>query len=236
MNAVAPTFLPDRLRPAAPGRRSRRGFVVLSVVPAILLVLPMWRVNEVEVNGCPELPVAAVQSLAAMVGQPALGLDLQGIRDAVEVWPGVGEVQVDLVLPGTLRVRAAAAEAGGSVRLGRSWHGVGEDGGLVGVLESVVPPVLVEFAEKADRARGLAAARRVAGATGAEILEVRRVTPADYRLVLTNSDEETDVVAHVHPEGSGAEIAWCAAFARKSVPRVWSDLRAPDRMVLGGGR
>lgn len=236
MNAVAPTFLPDRLRPAAPGRRSRRGLVVLSVVPAMLLVLPMWRVNEVVVNGCPELPVTAVQSLGEMVGQPALGLDLEGIRDGVKVWPGVGEVQVEFVLPGTLRIRAAAAEARGSVRVGQSWHGVGNDGELVGMVDTVVPPVLLEFAGKADRARGLAAAQRVAGATGAGVLEVRRITPADYRLVLTTADAEPDVVAHVRPEGSGAEIAWCSAFAKNSVPRVWSDLRAPDRMVLGGGR
>lgn len=236
MNAVAPTFLPDRLRPASPGRRSRRGFVVLSVVPAILLVLPMWRVNVVEVNGCPELPVAAVQSLGEMVGQPALGLDLEGIRDGIEVWPGVGEVQVELVLPGTLRIRAVAAKTRGSVRVGQSWHGVDNDGELVGVVGGVVPPELLAFGEKADRARGLSAAQRVAGATGAQVLEVRRITPADYRLVLTTGDGEPDVVAHVRPEGSGAEIAWCAAFAENSVPRGWSDLRAPDRMVLGGGR
>ena len=236
MNAVAPTFLPDRLRPAVPRRRSRRGVVVLSVVPAVLLALPMWRVDDVQVDGYPDFPAATVQSLEEMAGQPALALDLEGIRDDVEVWPGVGSVSVELELPGTLRVRAAAAEMRGSVRIGRSWHGVGDNGELVGVAETVVPPVLLAFGEGTDRARGLAAVRRIEAASGARVLEVRRITPADYRLVLTTGEDDLDVVAHVRPEGSGAEIAWCAAFAKGSVPRVWTDLRAPDRMVIGGVR
>ncbi len=236
MNAVAPTFLPDRLRPVAPARRSRRGFVAFSVVPLMLLALPMWRVSEVEVDGCPKLPVAAIQSLEEIVGQPALALDLEGIRESVEMWPGVGAVQVVFELPGTLRIRAAAAEIRGSVRVGRSWHGVGDDGEFVGVAETVVPPVLVAFGGKADRARGLEAVRRIERASGARVIEVRRVTPADYRLVLTTGDDDIDVVAHVRPEGSGAEIAWCSAFAKGEMPRVWIDLRAADRVVFGGGR
>lgn len=236
MNAIAPTFLPESLRPAVPRRRSRRGFVVLSVLPVMLLALPMWRVGEVQVSACPELPATAVRSLEEMVGQPALGLDLEGIRDKVEVWPAVGSVSVVFELPGTLQVRAAAAEVRGSVRVGRSWHGVNENGESVGLSETLVPPALVAFGEKADRARGLAAVRRIEKATGARVLEVRRITPADYRLVLTTGDGEPDVVAHVRPEGSGAETAWGAAFAKGSVPRVWIDLRAQDRMVLGGGR
>ena len=236
MNAIAPTFLPDHFRPASPGRRSRRGLVVLSVVPAVLLALPMWQVTEVQVDGCPKLPASAVRSLEEMSGQPALAIDLETIRDRIEVWPGVGAVEVNLQLPGTLRVRATAAEARGSVVVGRSWHGVGEKGGLSGRMETVVPPLLVEFPEASDRARGLEAVRRVEEASGARVLEVRRVTPFDFRLVLTTGDDNGDVVIHVRPEGSGAEIAWCAAFAKGNVPRVWSDLRAPDRMVIGGGQ
>ena len=235
MNAIAPTFLPDHLRPAAPGRRSRRGLVVLSVVPAMLLVLPMWQVTDVRVDGCPRLPTSTVRSLEEMAGQPALGIDLEAIRDRVETWPGVGAVEVELQLPGTLLVRATEARARGSVQVGRSWHGVGERGALAGRIEAIVPPLLVAFPEAADRARGLAAVRRVEEASGARVLEVRRVTPSDFRLVLTTGDDEQDVVIHVRPEGSGAEIAWCAAFAKETVPRVWSDLRAPDRMVIGGG-
>ena len=236
MNAIAPTFLPDHLRPAAPGRRSRRGLAVLSFVPAMLLALPMWQVTEVRVDGCPKLPASAVRSLEELAGQPALGIDLESIRDSVEVWAGVGAVEVELQLPGTLRVRATAAAARGSVLVGRNWHGVNEQGELSGRIESISPPLLVEFPEAADRARGLEAVRRVEEASGARVLEARRVTPFDYRLVLTTGDGSLDVVIHVRPEGSGAEIAWCAAFAKETVPRVWSDLRASDRMVIGGGQ
>ena len=235
MNAIAPTFLPDHFRPAAPGRRSRRGLVVLSVVPALLLALPMWRVTEVQVEACPRLPATAVQSLQEIVGQPALALDLESIRDRAEMWPGVGAVQVELQLPGTLRVRASAAATQASVLIGRSWHGVGEEGELGGRIESVVPPLLVDFPEAVDRARGLEAVQRVEKASGARVLEVQRVTPIDYRLLLTTGGNDRDVVIHVHPQGSGAEVAWCAAFAKQAVPRVWSDLRAQDRMVIGGG-
>ena len=123
MTHEAPRFLPDRLRPQRPGRRSRRGLVLLSVVPFMLLAFPFWKIAEVRVDGCPRLPRPAVESLEALVGQPALGLDVAGVKERVEIWPGVGEVQVDFLLPGTVIVRAKDAEAQGSVRVGRSWHG-----------------------------------------------------------------------------------------------------------------
>ena len=145
MNAEVPRFLPERLRPPTTGRKRRRGFALLTVVPVMLLALPRWQVTEVRVEGCPKLPTASVHSLHELVGQPAMGLDLEAVRDRVEIWPGVGEVEVELELPGTVHVRAAASVSRGSLRVGRSWHGVAADGSLTGLVDFALPPVLAGF-------------------------------------------------------------------------------------------
>lgn len=235
MTGDVPRFLPDRLRPKTPGRRSRRGLVLLSVVPFMLLAVPLWRVEHVRVDGCPKLPPSEVASLQELVGQPALGLDVAAIKERVQMWPGVGEVRVDFVLPGTLMVRAETAPTLGSVRVGRSWHGVGADGGLTGRLQFPVEPVLDGFAAEGDRQRGLDAARRIREAAGVPVAKVQRITPSDYLVELTAAEGETAVVVHVCPQGSAAEQSWCAAFAQGTVVQPWADLRWADRIVIGGG-
>lgn len=236
MNGGPTRFLPERLRPPALGRRSRRGLVLASVVPMMLFALPLWRVGEVRVDGCSKLPAAAVDSLYSMVGQPALGLDLEKIRDSVKVWPGIGEVRVELELPGTVSVRAEEELVLGSVRVGRGWHGVGADGSLTGALELPLGPVLEGFLGAGDRCSGLAAARRLERSTGARVVEVRRIMPTDYRVSLVPAGEQDRTVVHVRPQGSMAEAAWCMAFAGGAVEHRWADLRWSDRMVIGGGR
>jgi hypothetical protein len=235
VNGDAPRFLPDRLRPQTPGRRSRRGLVVLSVVPFMLLAVPMWRVEHVRVDGCPRLPQAAVASLQELVGQPAIGLDVSAIKERIEVWPGVGEVRVDFLLPGTVSVSAATAPTLGSVRVGRNWHGVGTDGGFTGRLQAPVEPVLEGFAAAVDRRRGLEAAHRVADATGATVTTVQRITPGDYRVELVATDGSTATVIHVSSAGTAAETSWCTGFADGTITRPWADLRWADRIVVGGG-
>ncbi len=235
MNGDVPRFLPESVRPKVPGRRSHRGLVLLSVVPFMLLAVPLWRVEQVVVDGCPDLPRSEVASLQELVGQPAIGLDVAAIKERVQMWPGVGEVRVDFVLPGTLTVFAETAPTLGSVRVGRSWHGVGADGGLTGRLQFPVEPVLEGFAVQSDRQRGLGAARRVREASGATVVKVQRITPIDYLLELTAADRESAVVVHVRPQGSVAELSWCVAFAAGSVAQPWADLRWTDRIVIGGG-
>ncbi len=235
MMGDAPRFLPDRLRPQTPGRRSRRGLVVLSVVPFMLLAIPLWRVEQVRVDGCPKLPQSAVASLQELAGQPAIGLDVRAIKERIEVWPGVGEVRVDFILPGTLSVHAATASTLGSMRVGRNWHGVGADGGFTGRMQTPVQPVLEGFASAVDRRRGLEAAGRVAGATGFQVTTVRRITPGDYRVEFAAADGSTPAVIHVSPSGTAAETAWCAAFAGGTITQPWADLRWADRIVVGGG-
>lgn len=235
MNAEVPRFLPERLRPPTTGRKRKRGFVLLSVVPVMLLVLPRWQVGEVLVQGCPKLPEAAVHSLYELVGQPALGLDLQSVRDRIEAWPGVGEVEVELELPGTVHVRAEAAASCGSLRVGRSWHGVAADGTTTGAIDVPLPPALDGFVGEGDRSDGLAVASRLEGATGGQVMEIRRVTPVDYRLRLQPSGGGPEMVVHVHPQATDAEIVWCAAVMDGSVAQRWADLRWDDRIVIGGG-
>ncbi|MFV2071701.1 MAG: cell division protein FtsQ/DivIB [Thermoanaerobaculales bacterium] len=231
----APRFLPDRLRPRRPHRAPRRRLVLMTVIPALVLVLPMWRVGEVRVEGCPKLPAVAVRSLNELVGQPALALDLEGIRDSVELWPVVGDVDVRFQLPGTLLVRVAAAEVLGSVRVGRGWHGVCVDGGLAGALTGPRSPVLEGFdGGAADRRQGLDVALRLAAACRRRVIEVERVTPTDLRVLLAAEDGGRTLTVHVRPEGTDAEGVWCSALAGGTVDGVWADLRWSDRMVLSG--
>jgi len=235
MSVDAPRFLPERLRPPVAGRRSRRGFVLLTMVPVMLLVLPRWRIEEVRVDDCPPLPAAALDSLREVVGQPALGLDLEAVRDRVDVWPGVGEVQVELELPATIVVRARAVQPQGCVRVGRNWHGIDADGRFAGVVEGAVPPLLEGFVGEADRGHGLASAHRIERATGGQVIGIRRITPADYRVLLVPTSGHEAMVIHVRPQGTTSEAVWCAALAAGSVSQTWADLRRPGRMVLGGG-
>ena len=235
MTADAPRFLPEYLRPQTPGRRSRRGLVLLSVVPFMLLAVPMWRVEHVQIDACPKLPQSAVASLQELVGQPAIGLDVGAIKERIQIWPGVGEVRVDFLLPDTIVVRAETAPTQGSLRVGSSWHGVGADGSLTGRLEGAVTPVLEGFSADADRRRGLEAARRIEDVAGVRVAMVQRVTPGDYRLQLNAIDGRAPVVLHIRPQGSAAEQSWCAAFASGKIVQPWADLRWSDRIVIGDG-
>ena len=235
MNADIPHFLPERLRPPPTGRKRRRGYALLTVVPVMLLALPQWRVTEVRVEGCPKLPTASVHSLHELVGQPAMGLDLEAVRDRVELWPGVGEVEVELELPGIVHVRAAASVSRGSLRVGRSWHGVAADGSLTGLVDFALPPVLTGFTGNYERSEGLAVARRLEEMTGGQVSGIRRVTPSDYRLQLQPPGGGQETVIHVLPQGTSAEKVWCAAVSDGSLTQTWADLRWTDRIVLGGG-
>jgi hypothetical protein len=235
MNSEVPRFLPERLRPPTNGRKRRRGYALLTVVPVMLLALPRWQVTEVLIEGCPKVPAASIHSLHELVGQPAMGLDLGAIRDRVEIWPGVGEVEVELELPGTVHVRAAAAVSRGSVRVGRSWHGVAADGSLTGRVDIALPPVLAGFTGDLGRSKGLAVASRLEEATGGQVREIRRVTPSDYRLQVQPADGGPEITIHVLPQVTNAERAFCAAVTAGSLTQTWADLRWTDRIVFGGG-
>jgi hypothetical protein len=93
----------------------------------------------------------------------------------------------------------------------------------------------VGFDTAAGRGRALTLVRRIEAASSASVASVERVTPNDLRLVLRRTGETDEVVIHVRPRGSVAELAWCAAVARGDAVQRWADLRWDDRMVVGSG-
>ena len=54
-------------------------------------------------------------TLSDSLGQPAVGLDLQSVRDRIEAWPGIGEVEVELEVDlGTASLERSLVAAGGA--------------------------------------------------------------------------------------------------------------------------
>jgi hypothetical protein len=112
---------------------------------------------------------------------------------------------------------------------------VAADGSLTGTIDLALPPVLAGFSNEVGRSRGLEVAGRLERATGGQVQEIRRITPADYRLRLLPPDGGPERTIHVVPQGTHAESAWCAALADGSLAQTWADLRWADRIVIGGG-
>ena len=229
------TFLPDRLRPRAPRKRSRKPLLLVVVLSLTLVAIPMWRVQAVDVSGCLGLPPQLMTSLDDLVGRPTLAVSPQWVRHQLEAWPAVSAVEVRLELPGTLRISATHAEPHGSVPVGNGWHAVTASGSLGGILETPIEPVLsVTPGSPAEVRRALAVARRIAGKSGGHVRGVRPVTPADYEVDLVPPGTDRPVVMRVRPEGTRAEIQWCRGMARGELSPGWVDLRWDDRVVLGG--
>lgn len=225
-------FLPDRLRPAASRRRPRGRLALVAMLPACLLLLPLWRVQAVNLTGCPGLPTAVEQSLRDLEGASPLTIDLERIREQVEVWPAVDSVEVHFELPGTVYVTARPATARASVPVGSGWHGVDRSGRLTGALSGPLAPSLEGFRPQAeDLLRGLAVADRLSRATKAEVLAVRRITPSDLELTLDLDGRPA--VVHVTPRPTAAERLWCARAAAGELIWRWADLRWDSRLVLG---
>jgi len=228
-------FLPDRLRPLPPRRRSRRPLLLLAVAAVVPLLAPWWRVTAVEMTACPGLPESVAVSLQELVGRFPLAVDPKWVRGQIEVWPVVEAVDVRLELPGTLRVTATPVRPEASVPMGAGWLAVGEDGRIAGSLDRPHEPVLEGFgAEASELARGLRVARRLEAASGARVESLRSVTPVDLELHLRMSGTERLVVVHVQPEATAAERFWCEQVARGVEVPPWVDLRWQDRLVIGG--
>lgn len=231
----AAAFLPERLRPGLSRRPRRRRFALLAVVPGLLVLLPWWRIHAVEVDGSGPVPAAVASQLEQLVGTPALALNLREVRRRVEVWPGIAGVDIHLELPGRLRVVARPAPPSASVRAGWGWHGVAADGTLAGPLGAPLAPVLDGVSlEPAELREALAVAGRVATASGAAVEAVRPVAPADLELRVRTTDGRRLAVLVGRTAGA-AERYWSARVAAGDPPAPWSDARADDRLVIGGG-
>ena len=235
MTVVHRRFLPDRLRPRAPRRRSRRRYLLPVVVLIIgLLLLPLWTVKSVEVRGSEVVPESVTTSLEGLVGHMVPILKLGWLRQVAAAWPAASEVRVHLELPGTVVVEIFPESLRGSVPVGAGWHAVAADGRLAGALDEPQPPRLVGFRRPADRRLAFVVVRRLAKASGGEVLVVQQVTPADYGVGLRFNEGHTASI-HVIPEGTAAEATWCELVMSGGLVVDWADLRWPHRMVLRAG-
>jgi hypothetical protein len=207
--------------------------VALAAIP---LAIPWWRVQAIEIDGFPGLPVTVTRSLEDLVGGFPLLVDPQWVRQQVEVWPVVESVDVRLQLPGTLSVSATRVAPEGCLPMGRGWQAVAADGTLAGPLESPHPPMLIGFSNRSqDLRRALDVARRLASASGGLTEAVRFVTPADFEVKLRLADG-SEAVVHVQPEETAGERFWCQRTLRGDTTMLWADLRWDDRVVAGGVR
>ena len=236
MTLVHRRFLPDRFRPRTPRRRShRRYFLPAVALTILLLVAPMWKVQSVKVYGGDVVPDSVTVSLEGLVGHmvPLLGLDW--LRQIAATWPAASEVRVHLELPGTVVVEIFPETPRGSIPVGTGWHAVAKDGRLAGPLGEPLPPELIGFRHPSDRRLAFSVARRIAEASGGEVMAVHQVTPADLVVGLWFEEPDRLTTIHVIPEGTAAEAAWCEQVMNEGVMVEWADLRWPHRMVLRAG-
>ena len=227
-----PVFLPDRFRPALPRRRPRRLLALVAFIPCSLLLLPLWRVQTVEVTGCGGLPASFELSLRQLEGTSLLTTNLDRIREQVDAWPGVAGVEVRLELPGTLHVTVRQSTARASVPVGAGWHGVDGAGQLTGALTQPMPLSLESFPPSPEDLRqGLAVADRIGRACQARVLTVRRITPSDFEVALDKAG--ASLVIHVRPQPTAGERLWCEHAVSGQLAWRWADLRWDSRLVLG---
>jgi hypothetical protein len=178
-----------------------------------------------------------IDTLQELVGGFPLAVDPQWVRGQVEVWPGVGSVDVRLEMPGTVHVTATAVSPQASVPRGVRWQAVAQDGSLAGPLDQPKRPVLEQFPiDPVELRRGLEVARRLERATGRQIDAVRLVTPADYEVRLRLAGGEQETVVLILSDETDGERYWCERAARGEPLPEWADLRWHDRVVTGGGR
>lgn len=235
MRSIQRHFLPDRFRPRMSHRQSRRGLAVPVVVGvAVLLALPLWTVTTVEVRGGETVPESVTASLEGLVGHMVPLLDLEWLHAVAGTWPAASEVRVNLDLPGTIVIEIFPESSRGSVAVGSGWHAVAADGRLVGAIDGPSTPVLVGFRRPSDRREAFSVARRLAEASGGEVIAVNLVTPVDYRVELDFETPGRTTTVHVTPEGTEAEKAWCELVNHENANIEWADLRWAHRLVLRG--
>jgi len=210
---------------------------VLLVIPLALALLPRWQVKKVDIQRCPGVPERLGGTLMSLVGTPVVLLDLDWVRNAVDVWPGVAGVEVRLKRLGTLSVKAYAAGVAGSLAVGRGWRAVCPDGTLGPRLDARRDPVLVNFPRRPERLReGLSVAERLARELGRPVESVRRVMPDDFEVVFARRPgDRRPFAVHVAARASGGERMMGAMVRSGALQDIgWADLRQEDRLVVGG--
>lgn len=239
----APTdFLPISLRPSpqAPRPRNRRvlgWWLQATGLTAILLgaafLLAGWRLEVVEVTGCPGLPPSAQVNLEDLAGSWIPSLDLQAIRQDLERWPGVTGVAVELKLPTTLRVQALPDEICASVQMGRTWRGVTCNGAISRRLSEPWFPILTNFdIGETEFRSALSTGSRLSEGTSGRLVTIRKITPSDFEVTFSDPvHTENHFVVRVLPQGTSAETWWKRAALSGRMP-AWADLRLDHRVVV----
>jgi len=142
------------------------------------------------------------ETLQELVGRFPLAVDPEWVRRQVEVWPGIGTVDVRLEMPGTVWVTATAVSPRASVPRGVRWQAVAEDGSLAGSLVQPIGPILEEFPiDPVELRRGLDVAHRLERGTGGQVDAVadRLALLAESRQVLCVTHQARIAArAHVH--------------------------------------
>lgn len=198
----------------------------------VLFALPLWTVRSVEIRGGDVVPEAVTTSLESVVGHMVPLLELDWLHDVAATWPSASDVQVHLELPGKVVVEIYPETARGSVAVGSGWHAVAADGRLAGAVHRPTAPELVGFRRPSDRRIAFSVARRLAEASGGEVLLVEQVTPGDYRVEMRFDGPERLSAVHVTPNGTVAERTWCDLVKSERTAIEWADLRWPYRLVL----
>lgn len=233
MRAVQRHFLPDRFRPRTTRRRSQHRYILPVVLAtAVLLVLPLWKVDAVRIHGSEVVPATVTTSLEGLVGHLVPLLELEWLHRVAATWPAAAEVRVRLDLPGTLVIEIFPETPRGSVGIGSGWHGVATDGRMAGGIERPVAPRLVGFRNAADRRAAFAVARRLGDASGGEVIEIRKVTPLDFQVEIEFGTPDRSTTVHVTPDGTDAERRWCELAISQMATVVWADLRWAHRLVM----
>lgn len=206
--------------------------MALALLPALLLPLGWWRVEQVVLEPCRAVPPSVQAGLSDLRGVSPLALDLRWVQRQVDAWPGVASVSVAFELPSTLRVQARPARPAGSIRLGRGWHAVAATGEPGERLEAPVWPVLEGFACVKESLRaGLEVGLRLQEASRLPTRRVRLVIPNDHEAVLGPLGEPP-VTVRVASEATTSEREWCEAVRAGARPAEWTDLRQPNRLVI----
>jgi len=235
MRPVQRGFLPDGFRPRQPRGRSRRRWMLPALgLPALLLAVPLWTVESVEIRGAEVVPASVSRSFEGLVGHMVPLLELEWLHQLAAVWPQVSEVRVSLDLPGTVVVEIFPETVRGSVAVGSGWHAVSADGAFAGSIATPQSPQLEGFQRPADRRGAFSVARRLAEASGGDVVKVHFVTPADYRVDIRLNGGDRVTAVHVTPDGTEAERQWCEDVRTSGETMEWADLRWPHRMVLRG--
>lgn len=233
---LSPPPFPARLRQRMKRPKPRLRVILTALFPALLLLIPQWRLDYVDVTGCEFLPEDILSSCRILEGTAIVLLDLGYFRRQIDSWPTVQSADVAFELPGTVRITARPATSQASVAIAHNWHGVTGDGRLCGRLDTPRNPILHGFAHRRKVLHGaLQTVRRIESASSLQALSATALLPGDLEIHLqsrTDSARSIEVRATRRP--TSAERWWSAQLATDAAPWTKVDLRFENRAIVGG--